>query len=225
MKEHELDMLDYEEVDTKTIDMLRYEREAWESGAEYIAGIDEVGRGCLFGDVVAAAVILPKGLVLEGVNDSKKLTDKKRDLLYDIIMKEALAVGVGICDVETIDRINIRQASRLAMKKAVEQLAVAPDHLLVDAETVELPIPQLSIIKGDANSQSIGAASIIAKVTRDRMCKEVWDEMYPEYGIAVHKGYATKFHREQLLALGATPMHRRSFLGKILGEQEQPTLF
>ncbi|MCM3782983.1 ribonuclease HII [Neobacillus mesonae] len=207
------------------IDMLRYEREAWEGGAEYIAGIDEVGRGCLFGDVVAAAVILPKGLVLDGVNDSKKLSDKKREALFDVIMKEAVAVGVGIVDVETIDRINIRQASRLAMKQAVEALVPAPDHLLVDAETVDVNLPQLSIIKGDANSQSIGAASIIAKVTRDRLCKEEWDALYPEYGIAVHKGYATKLHREQIIALGPTPMHRKSFLGKILGEQEQLTLF
>ncbi|MEK5058697.1 ribonuclease HII [Paenibacillus shunpengii] len=225
MKELDLNIQETDTFEEPEIDMLRYEREAWDSGAEYIAGIDEVGRGCLFGDVVAAAVILPKGLVLEGVNDSKKLSDKKRELLFDIIMKEAVSVGIGIVDVETIDRINIRQASRLAMKQAVLALTPSPDHLLVDAETVDVPLPQLSIIKGDANSQSIGAASIIAKVTRDRMCKGEWDALYPEYGIAIHKGYATKLHREQLLALGPTPLHRRSFLGKILGEQEQPTLF
>lgn len=225
MKELDLNIQETDTFEEPEMDMLKYEREAWDSGAEYIAGIDEVGRGCLFGDVVAAAVILPKGLVLEGVNDSKKLSDKKRELLFDIIMKEAVAVGIGIVDVETIDRINIRQASRLAMKQAVHALTPSPDHLLVDAETVDIPLPQLSIIKGDANSQSIGAASIIAKVTRDRMCKVEWDALYPEYGIAIHKGYATKLHREQLLALGPTPLHRRSFLGKILGEQEQPTLF
>lgn len=171
MKELDLNIQETDTFEEPEIDMLRYEREAWDSGAEYIAGIDEVGRGCLFGDVVAAAVILPKGLVLEGVNDSKKLSDKKRELLFDIIMKEAVSVGIGIVDVETIDRINIRQASRLAMKQAVLALTPSPDHLLVDAETVDVPLPQLSIIKGDANSQSIGAASIIAKVTRDRMCK------------------------------------------------------
>lgn len=225
MKELDLNIQETDTFEEPEMDMLKYEREAWDSGAEYIAGIDEVGRGCLFGDVVAAAVILPKGLVLEGVNDSKKLSDKKRELLFDIIMKEAVAVGIGIVDVETIDRINIRQASRLAMKQAVHALTPSPDHLLVDAETVDIPLPQLSIIKGDANSQSIGAASIIAKVTRDRMCKGEWDALYPEYGIAIHKGYATKLHREQLLTLGPTPLHRRSFLGKILGEQEQPTLF
>lgn len=225
MKELDLNIQETDTFEEPEMDMLKYERDAWDSGAEYIAGIDEVGRGCLFGDVVAAAVILPKGLVLEGVNDSKKLSDKKRELLFDIIMKEAVAVGIGIVDVETIDRINIRQASRLAMKQAVHALTPSPDHLLVDAETVDIPLPQLSIIKGDANSQSIGAASIIAKVTRDRMCKGEWDALYPEYGIAIHKGYATKLHREQLLTLGPTPLHRRSFLGKILGEQEQPTLF
>lgn len=225
MTELNLEIQGTDTFEEPEVDMLRYERQAWDSGAEYIAGIDEVGRGCLFGDVVAAAVILPKGLVLEGVNDSKKLSDKKRELLFDIIMKEAVAVGIGIVDVETIDRINIRQASRLAMKQAVQSLTPSPDHLLVDAETVDIHLPQLSIIKGDANSQSIGAASIIAKVTRDRMCKGEWDALYPEYGIAIHKGYATKLHREQLLALGPTPLHRRSFLGKILGEQEQPTLF
>ncbi|SFS47628.1 ribonuclease HII [Paenibacillus sp. 453mf] len=225
MTELNLEIQGTDTFEEPEVDMLRYERQAWDSGAEYIAGIDEVGRGCLFGDVVAAAVILPKGLVLEGVNDSKKLSDKKRELLFDIIMKEAVAVGIGIVDVDTIDRINIRQASRLAMKQAVQSLTPSPDHLLVDAETVDIHLPQLSIIKGDANSQSIGAASIIAKVTRDRMCKGEWDALYPEYGIAIHKGYATKLHREQLLALGPTPLHRRSFLGKILGEQEQPTLF
>ncbi|WP_240636628.1 ribonuclease HII [Paenibacillus silvae] len=204
-------------------DLLLYEREYWGSGFEYIAGIDEVGRGCLFGDVVAAAVILPPGLILEGVNDSKKLSEKKREALYDIIMENALAVGVGYADAETIDRMNIKQAARLAMKHAVEALSETPHYLLVDAEKVDVNIPQLSIIKGDANSQSIAAASIVAKVTRDRLCKGEWDALYPEYGLSVHKGYATQFHREQIMALGATPMHRRSFLGNLLGEQQ--TLF
>ncbi len=201
-------------------DLLLYEREYWDSGFERIAGIDEVGRGCLFGDVVAAAVILPKDLILEGVNDSKKLTEKKRDALYDIIMEKALAVGIGYADAETIDRLNIKQAARLAMKRAVEALGETPDYMLVDAEKVDVNVPQLSIIKGDANSQSIAAASIIAKVTRDRLCKEEWDTLYPEYGLSIHKGYATKVHREQIMALGATPMHRRSFLGNLLGEQQ-----
>ncbi|WP_275259496.1 ribonuclease HII [Paenibacillus pinistramenti] len=202
-------------------DLLIYEKEYWGQSYRHIAGIDEVGRGCLFGDVVAAAVILPEGLVLEGVNDSKKLSARKREQLYEQIMESALAVGIGFVDAPTIDRINIKQAARLAMKQAVEQMSVQPDYLLVDAEKVDLPIPQVAIIKGDANSQSIAAASIIAKVTRDRLCQGEWEAKYPEYGIAVHKGYATKLHREQLLLLGPTPMHRRSFLNNLLNEQQQ----
>lgn len=203
--------------------MLGYEKEAWEQSYRRIAGVDEVGRGCLFGDVVAAAVILPEGLIIDGINDSKKLTAKKREALYEIIMEQALAVGVGYVDSTVIDEINIKQASRLAMKKAVEGLEQRPDYMLIDAEKVDLPVPQRAIIKGDANSQSIAAASIIAKVTRDRLCEGVWEELYPDYGIAIHKGYATKLHREQITALGPTPMHRRSFIGKILAEQQ--TLF
>ncbi|WP_440962418.1 ribonuclease HII [Paenibacillus nitricinens] len=200
--------------------MLAYEKEGWEQSYRRIAGVDEVGRGCLFGDVVAAAVILPEGLIIEGVNDSKKLTAKKREALYEIIMEQALAVGVGYVDSNVIDEINIKQASRLAMKKAVESLEHTPDYMLIDAEKVDLPLPQQAIIKGDANSQSIAAASIIAKVTRDRLCEGLWEELYPDYGIAIHKGYATKLHREQITALGPTPMHRRSFIGRILAEQQ-----
>lgn len=204
-------------------EMLRYEQDCWQKNYKYVAGIDEVGRGCLFGDVVAAAVILPTGLVLEGVTDSKKLTDKKREVCYDLIMENALAVGIGTVDAKVIDEINIKQAARLAMKKAVQALSLQPDYLLVDAEKVDLPLPQLAIIKGDAISQSIAAASIIAKVTRDRLCRGEWEAKYPEYGIAIHKGYATKLHREQIIVLGPTDMHRRSFLGNLL--VQQPTLF
>lgn len=204
-------------------DLLKYEREYWQAGYPHIAGIDEVGRGCLFGDVVAAAVILPQGLVLEDVNDSKKLSAKKREKLYDLIMEQAIAVGIGSVDAATIDQINIKQATRRAMKQAVEQLTIQPDFLLIDAEKVDVPIPQLSVIKGDATSQSIAAASIVAKVTRDRLCQGEWDARYPEYGIAVHKGYATKLHREQLLALGPTPMHRKSFMRNLFVEEQ--TLF
>lgn len=203
-------------------DLLIYEKEYWQSYRN-IAGIDEVGRGCLFGDVVAAAVILPQGLVLEEVNDSKRLSPKKRDMLYDLIMEQAVAVGIGYADSETIDQINIKQATRLAMKQAVERLTVTPDYLLIDAEKIDSQIPQLSVIKGDATSQSIAAASIVAKVTRDRLCQGTWDALYPEYGIAVHKGYATKFHREQILALGPTPMHRKSFMRNLFVEEQ--TLF
>ncbi|CRF28708.1 ribonuclease HII [Mycobacterium tuberculosis] len=199
--------------------MLEYERDLWQQGKLCIAGVDEVGRGCLFGDVVAAAVILPQGLVLEDVNDSKKLSEKKREALYEIIMEEALATGVGIVDVATIERINIKQAARLAMKEAVKKLALTPDMLLVDAEKVDVPIEQLAVIHGDALSQSIAAASIVAKVTRDRMCFQ-WDVEYPEYGIAIHKGYATKKHREAILEYGPSPMHRKTFLKKIVHEQQ-----
>lgn len=204
--------------------MLTYENDLWSQGYVAVAGVDEVGRGCLFGDVVAAAVILPIGCVLDGVDDSKKLTEKQREALYPLIRDKAVAVAIGRVGAEVIDRINIRQASRLAMKIAVESLAVPPDHLLVDAETVAWPGDQTAIIHGDGLSQSIAAASIIAKVTRDRLCAE-WDAQYPEYGIAGHKGYATKLHRERLLTFGASPMHRQSFLGKLLAEKAQIELF
>ncbi|WP_281382285.1 ribonuclease HII [Paenibacillus rhizosphaerae] len=217
------DSMDTEEIEQSPRDLLQYEREYIERDYRYIAGVDEVGRGCLFGDVVAAAVILPEGLILEGVDDSKKLSAKKRDTLYDVIIEQALAVSVGYVDARTIDEINIKQAARLAMKKAVLGLTIAADFLLVDAEHVDVPVPQLAIIKGDANSQSIAAASIVAKVSRDRLCEGEWEAKYPEYGIAIHKGYATKLHREQLAALGPTPMHRRSFLKNM--EVVQQTLF
>lgn len=200
--------------------MLEHESQLWEQGLAHIAGVDEVGRGCLLGDVVAAAVILPQGLIIDGVNDSKKLSEKKRELLFDQIMEQAIAVGIGIVDVATIEKINIKAASRLAMKRAIEQLEVVPDYLLVDAEQVDLPLPQLGIIHGDALSQSIAAASIVAKVTRDRMCLQ-WDLEYPEYGIALHKGYGTKLHREKIVELGPTDLHRMSFLSRILVVQEQ----
>ncbi|MNJ57876.1 Ribonuclease HII [compost metagenome] len=138
-------------------------------------------------------------------------------------MEQALAVGIGYIDANRIDQINIKQATRLAMKMAVEELSVEPDFMLVDAEKIDLDIPQLAVIKGDATSQSIAAASIIAKVTRDRLCQGEWNEMYPGYGIAEHKGYATKVHREQILALGPTPMHRKSFIRNLFVQEQ--TLF
>lgn len=200
--------------------MLTYEGELWYKGIKLVAGIDEVGRGCLFGDVVAASVILKPHVKIEGINDSKKLTPKKREELYDIIYENSIAVGIGKVGVDKIDEINIKQASRLAMKLAVESMGTQPDHLLIDAERIEFDLPQTAIIKGDSLSQSIAAASIIAKVTRDRMCY-IWDEEYPNYGIKQHKGYATKLHREMIIQHGASPLHRRSFLGNIL----QGTLF
>jgi ribonuclease HII len=200
--------------------ILTYENKLWATGIEMIAGIDEVGRGCLFGDVVAAAVILPPSIVIEGINDSKKLSEKKREACYEVIIEQAIAIGVGRVNAETIDQINIRQAARLAMKMAVERMTIQPQYLLIDAESIDMNYPQLAIIKGDQLSQSIAAASIVAKVTRDRLCNE-WDTMYPDYGIAVHKGYATKLHRTRILELGATSLHRRTFLNNIMNEQIQ----
>lgn len=201
--------------------VLHLERAVWGEGFARIAGVDEVGRGCLFGDVVAGAVIMPPGLEVEGINDSKKLSEKMRDQLYDVISEKAVAWSVARVDAETVDRINIKQAARLAMKLAVESLSVAADYLLVDAEKVDLPLPQQAIIKGDATSQSIAAASIMAKVTRDRLCEGEWEKRFPEYGIAIHKGYATKLHRERLLQFGPSELHRRTFLRKLLGEIEE----
>ncbi|MFC5649030.1 ribonuclease HII [Paenibacillus solisilvae] len=200
--------------------MLEFEKSVWEQGYCSIAGIDEVGRGCLFGDVVAAAVILPEGLILEGVDDSKKLSEKRREQLYEIITTEAIDWSVSRVDAGIVDSINIKQAARLAMKQCVEMLLVQPDYLLVDAEKVDCDLPQLAIIKGDARSQSIAAASIVAKVTRDRLCLGEWEALYPAYGIAIHKGYATKLHREKLLEYGPSPMHRQTFLGKLFAEQQ-----
>jgi ribonuclease HII len=204
--------------------LLAYEKQLWGQGFTRVAGIDEVGRGCLFGDVVAAAVILPVGYMIDGIDDSKKLSEKKRDIFYDQIMSEAIAVGIGIVNVETIEEINIKQAARLAMKQAAAQLKEVPDYLLIDAEIVDLDIEQEAIIHGDARSQSIAAASIIAKVTRDRMCAD-WDELFPEYGISVHKGYATKHHREMLVRYGPTPLHRKLFIRNVMAQvEEQRTL-
>lgn len=199
---------------------LQYEQQLWEQHVQMIAGVDEVGRGCLFGDVVAAAVIMPQHVILEEIDDSKKLSEKKREELYELVMRHALAVGIGRVDASMIDKINIKQASKLAMKLAVEKLEQKPDYLLIDAEKIAVDIPQLAIIKGDQLSQSIAAASIVAKVERDRLCRQ-WDIEYPEYGIAVHKGYATKRHRESIIAYGATPMHRKSFLSNIIRVQQE----
>ena len=187
-----------------------YEREYAACGA--ICGIDEAGRGPLAGPVVAGAVILPKDEQILYVNDSKKLSEKKRELLYDEIMERALAVGVGIVGPERIDEINILQATYEAMRLAVGQLEMRPDILLNDAVTIPgIDIQQVPIVKGDAKSVSIAAASIIAKVTRDRLMRE-YDQVFPEYGFASNKGYGTKSHIEALKALGPTPIHRRTFI-------------
>jgi ribonuclease HII len=181
------------------------------SGALRIAGVDEVGRGPMFGPVVAAAVILPKDCPLTGLNDSKKLTEKKRVALDLEIRANAVAWAIAAVDVETIDRINIRQASLLAMRRAVQQLALSPDYLLIDGlDTIDWPCPQQSVIQGDGTSVSIAAASILAKVYRDRLIVAL-DEQYPGYGLAKHKGYGTAAHMAALKRLGPTPLHRKSF--------------
>ncbi|SHK87129.1 ribonuclease HII [Desulforamulus aeronauticus] len=211
---------------------LDFEQRVWQNGVAYVAGCDEAGRGPLLGSVVAAAVIMPEGLLIDGVNDSKKLTPKKREKLHSIIMERALAVGIGEVDNRLIDMINIRQASRLAMKIAIHELKdrdgkpVIPEYLLVDGETVDLETPQEKIIHGDALCHSIAAASIVAKVYRDRKCLE-WEERFPGYGIAKHKGYSTREHVEALLKFGPTPLHRASFLKKIMARAtvEQQELF
>lgn len=201
--------------------MLEFENELYKEGYNLVAGVDEVGRGCLLGDVVACAIIMPKGLIVEDAKDSKKLSEKKREYLYDIILDKALAVGIGQVNSKTIDQINIKESSRLAMKRAIENLRtkdgdkVLPDYTLIDAETIDLSLPQKSIIKGDELSQTISCASIVAKVYRDRLCLE-WDEQYPGYNIKKHKGYGTKEHRENILLLGAAPIHRMTFLKNIL---------
>lgn len=192
-------------------DLLKYEKELYAKGFTLIAGTDEVGRGPLVGPVVAAAVILPKNYQLEGLTDSKKLTEKERDKFYDIIMKEAISVGVGVVDAKTIDEINILEASRLAMKKAIMDLKVKPEYVLSDAMKLNnIDIPYTDIIHGDALSLSIAAASVIAKVTRDRMMYEL-DLQYPLYGFAKHKGYPTKLHLENLRKYGVLDNYRFSY--------------
>lgn len=201
--------------------LINFEYELYLKGYEKIACIDEVGRGCLLGDVVACAIIMPKGLEIEGVRDSKKLSPKKRDYLYDIIIEKAIGCGIGRVNSKTIDEINIKESTRLAMKLAVENIVdksgqlITPDYLLVDAETVYIDIPQVGIIKGDDKSHGIACASIIAKVFRDRLCIE-WEEEFPGYNIKQHKGYGTKEHREKLNSLGVTSIHRKSFLKRII---------
>jgi ribonuclease HII len=187
------------------------ENAARKSGFLQIAGLDEAGRGPLFGPVVAAAVILPKGFHLQDLNDSKKLTEKKRNELDPEIRRNAIAWAVAAVDVETIDRINIRQASLLAMRLAVQQLALGPDFLLIDGcDTIDWPCPQQSVIQGDATSLSIAAASVLAKVHRDRLLVDL-DNQFPGYGLARHKGYGVPEHLAALARLGPTPLHRKSF--------------
>ena len=190
--------------------MLAYEKELYTQGIHLIAGVDEVGRGPLAGPVVAAAVILPENCKIPGLNDSKKIPKSKHHAIYQAVLDQALSVGIGIKDNQVIDQVNIYEATKLAMMEAIGQLEPQPQHLLIDAMKLDLPISQTSIIKGDANSLSIAAASIVAKVTRDQMMEE-FDREYPGYDFAQNAGYGTAKHLAGLDKLGVTPIHRRSF--------------
>ena len=207
MKEKELDRLK---------NMLEIENSLYEKGYTAICGVDEAGRGPLCGPVVAAAVILPKDKCIEGVNDSKKLSEKKREKLYDDIIENAVAYGIGMSDVSVIEEVNILNATKLAMKKAIENLKIKPDYVLIDGnQMIDIDIKGETVVSGDARSESIAAASILAKVTRDRMLVE-YDKKYPEYGFAKHKGYGTKAHIEAIGKYGLTDIHRPSFCTKFV---------
>ena len=194
----------------EVMDNYKYEKELNKKGITLIAGVDEVGRGPLIGPVVAAAVILPKDFKLDGLTDSKKLSEKKREEYYEIIKKEAIAIGVGIISEKRIDEINIYEATKEAMKKAINNLNPKPEHILIDAMPLDLDIPTTSIIKGDLLSLTISAASVIAKVTRDHMLYDI-DKEYPMYDLKNNKGYGTKKHLEAIKQYGITKYHRLSF--------------
>lgn len=201
-----------EKEEQRLLKLKEIDKEFFDMGMKYICGIDEAGRGPLAGPVVVASVILPENSMIEGINDSKKVSESKREKLYDIILQEAISYGVGIIYQDEIDEINILQATKKGLHEAVSNMEIKPNVILVDALTGidTLGIPYKSIIKGDAKSYSIGAASIIAKVTRDRIMRE-WDKVYPEYGFAGHKGYGTAKHIEAIKKYGLTPIHRKSF--------------
>ena len=208
MKEKEIERLNI---------LKEYENTLYEDGLQYIAGIDEAGRGPLAGPVVVGCVIMPKNSFIEGVNDSKKISEKKREKLYDEITNEAIAWSVGIVDQNEIDEINILNATKKALTMAIQNLDVKPERILVDAlEHIDTcGIPYTSIIKGDAKNYSIAAASIIAKVTRDRIMYE-WDKIYPQYGFSSHKGYGTAKHIQAIKENGICMLHRKSFVKNIL---------
>ena len=201
-----------EKEEQRLLKLKEIDKEFFDMGMKYVCGIDEAGRGPLAGPVVVASVMLPENSMIEGVNDSKKISESKREKLYDVILSEAISYGIGIIYQDEIDEINILQATKKGLHEAVANMEIKPNVILVDALTGidTLGIPYKSIIKGDAKSYSIGAASIIAKVTRDRIMRE-WDKVYPEYGFAGHKGYGTAKHIEAIKKYGLTPIHRRSF--------------
>lgn len=198
------------------MDWLEFEQRAHQNGYRAVCGVDEAGRGPLAGPVCATAVILPKNMIIEGVNDSKKLTEKKRELLFEVIKSAAVSYCIAYASVAEIEEINILNATMLAMKRAVEGLSPHADYAMIDGNKIpDLTIQAESIIKGDARSMSIACASILAKVSRDRLLYQYAEE-YPQYGFDKHKGYGTAFHREMIKKYGPCPYHRLSFLGKIL---------
>ncbi|MBQ4518879.1 MAG: ribonuclease HII [Clostridia bacterium] len=206
---------------SEAMNLAEFDKQFIQDGVVYLAGVDEAGRGPLAGAVFAAAVILPADFYMEEINDSKKLTEKKREALFPIIKEKALAYAIASVDEKVIDEINILNATMLAMRQAIESLSIQPDMILVDGnQNRTLPEPNLCVKGGDAKSQSIAAASILAKVARDRYCKEVLAKEYPEYGFEKHKGYGSKAHCEILRKLGPSPVHRKSFLTKILAKDE-----
>lgn len=198
------------EEDFRLETMLRYEKELYSQGKTLIAGVDEVGRGPLAGPVIAAAVILPNNCKIRGLNDSKKISKKKHREMFQAVQDQALAIGIGIMDNHVIDQVNIYEATKLAMQEAIAQLTPQPEHLLIDAMKLDLPISQTSIIKGDANSLSIAAASIVAKVIRDDLMAE-YDQQFPGYDFTKNAGYGTAKHLEGLDRYGVTPIHRKTF--------------
>ncbi|MBP3920299.1 MAG: ribonuclease HII [Bacilli bacterium] len=193
-------------------DLYKYENELYERGVRYIGGVDEVGRGPLIGPVVASCVVLPRDFKLDGLTDSKKLSEKKRNLFYDYIVEHAIAYGIGVIGPDVIDEVNIYEATKLAMKEAIRQVqgCVPVEHVLIDAMPLDIDVDTTSIIKGDALSISIAASSVIAKVTRDRMMYEL-DNMYPQYGFGSHKGYPTKKHIEAINKYGLIDGYRKSY--------------
>ena len=203
----------------ENIDWLKYENEAFDNGFDCVCGVDEAGRGPLAGPVCAAAVILPKGCIIEGLNDSKKLSEKRREQLFDVITKKAVAYSIAMASEKEIDEINILQATFLAMRRAVESLEIKPDFVIVDGNRDPLlGIKTMTLVKGDALCESVAAASVLAKVTRDRYMLDMC-EKYPEYQFQKHKGYGTKLHYEMIEKYGISEIHRKTFLKKLTGDK------
>lgn len=202
-----------EKEEARLKELKKIDKDFFDRGIKYVAGIDEAGRGPLAGPVVVAAVIMKPDSMIEGINDSKKISEKKREKLYDLILDEAISYGIGIVDQKEIDEINILQATKKGLTEAIKQMEIKPNVILVDAlnNIDTLKIPYQSIIKGDAKSYAIAAASIIAKVTRDRIMRE-WNNVYPQYGFASHKGYGTAKHILAIKEYGPCPLHRKSFI-------------